>query len=39
SRRAALGSWMHYYNHHRNHSAIGKVPPITRFNNLPGHYS
>ncbi|MFW7415886.1 IS481 family transposase, partial [Demequina sp. SO4-18] len=38
SRRAALGSWMHYYNHHRNHSAIGKVPPITRFNNLPGHY-
>lgn len=38
-RRAALDSWMHYYNHHRNHSAIGKVPPITRMNNLPGHYS
>lgn len=38
NRRAALESWMHYYNHHRNHSAIGKVPPITRLNNLPGHY-
>ena len=39
ARRAALESWMHYYNHHRNHSAIGKVPPITRLNNLPGHYT
>jgi Integrase core domain/leucine-zipper of insertion element IS481 len=39
ARRAALDSWMHYYNHHRNHSAIGKVPPITRLNNLPGHYT
>lgn len=39
ARRAALASWMHYYNHHRNHSAIGKVPPITRLNNLPGHYT
>jgi len=39
ARRAALASWMHYYNHHRNHSAIGKVPPITRLNNLPGHYN
>jgi transposase InsO family protein len=39
ARRAALASWIHYYNHHRNHSAIGKVPPITRLNNLPGHYS
>lgn len=39
ARRAALTSWMHYYNHHRNHSAIGNFPPITRLNNLPGHYS
>jgi len=30
---------MHYYNHHRNHSAIGKIPPINRLNNLPGHYT
>ena len=39
ARRAALPTWLHYYNHHRQHSAIGKVPPITRLNNLPGHYS
>lgn len=39
ARRAALPAWLHFYNHHRPHTAIGKVPPITRFNNLPGHYS
>ena len=39
ARRAALPAWLHFYNHHRQHSAIGKVPPITRLNNLPGHYS
>lgn len=39
NRRAALPAWLHYYNHHRQHSAIGKVPPITRLNNLPGHYT
>ena len=38
ARRAALPAWIHFYNHHRQHSAIGKVPPITRLNNLPGHY-
>ncbi|WNM27599.1 IS481 family transposase [Demequina capsici] len=39
ARRAALPAWLHFYNHHRQHSAIGKVPPITRLNNLPGHYN
>ncbi|WP_448060548.1 IS481 family transposase [Cellulomonas hominis] len=39
SRRAALPRWLHEYNHHRPHSAIGKVPPITRLTNLPGHYN
>lgn len=39
ARRAALPAWLHFYNQHRPHTAIGKVPPITRFNNLPGHYS
>jgi transposase InsO family protein len=39
ARRAALPAWLHFYNHHRPHTAIGKVTPITRFNNLPGHYS
>jgi transposase InsO family protein len=39
ARRAALPAWLHFYNHHRPHTAIGKVPPINRLNNLPGHYS
>ena len=39
SRRRALPAWLHEYNHHRNHSAIGKVPPISRLTNLPGQYS
>ena len=39
ARRAALPAWLHHYNHHRPHTAIGKVPPISRLNNLPGHYT
>jgi transposase InsO family protein len=39
ARLAALAPWLHQYNHHRPHSAIGKVPPITRLNNLAGHHS
>lgn len=39
ARRAALPAWLHFYNQHRPHTAIGKVPPITRLNNLPGHYT
>jgi transposase InsO family protein len=38
-RRAALPHWLHFYNHHRAHSAIGGRPPISRLNNLPGHHS
>jgi transposase InsO family protein len=38
-RRAALPAWLHFYNHHRPHSAIGGHPPITRLTNLPGHHS
>ena len=37
-RRAALPGWLHFYNHHRVHSAIGAVP-ATRLNNLPGHHT
>lgn len=37
-RRNALPSWLHFYNHHRAHSAIGGHPPISRLNNLPGHH-
>ncbi|MCW2587140.1 MAG: family transposase [Frankiales bacterium] len=39
ARRKALPGWLHHYNHHRPHTAIGKVPPITRLTNLPGQYS
>ena len=38
-RAAALGPWLHRYNHHRCHTAIGGEPPISRVNNVPGHYS
>ncbi len=38
-RRTALPGWLHYYNHHRAHSAIGGKPPVNRLNNLPGHHS
>lgn len=36
-RRQALPAWLHHYNHHRHHTAIGG-PPITRLNNLSGHH-
>ena len=39
ARRAALPRWVHSYNHHRAHSAIGGQPPVTRLTNLPGHHS
>jgi transposase InsO family protein len=38
-RRTALPDWLHFYNHHRAHSAIGGKPPISRLTNLPGHHS
>jgi len=38
-RTAALDGWLHHYNHHRRHSALGHQPPITRLNNLLGTYS
>ena len=36
-RTAALAHWIHTYNHHRHHTAIGG-PPITRVTNLPSQY-
>lgn len=38
-RNAALPAWLHFYNHHRAHSAIGGKPPVTRMTNLPGHHT
>ena len=37
-RTRGLDRWLHRYNHHRHHTAIGG-PPISRVSNLPGHYS
>jgi transposase InsO family protein len=39
ARREALPGWLHFYNHHRPHSATGALPPITRLTNLPGHHN
>ena len=39
ARRNALPAWLHEYNHHRLHSAIGRTTPISRLTNLPGQYS
>jgi transposase InsO family protein len=39
ARRNALTSWLHIYNHHRPHTALGGKPPITRVTNLPGQNS
>ncbi|MBF4549017.1 IS481 family transposase [Pseudoclavibacter sp. VKM Ac-2888] len=39
ARRAALPGWLHEYNHHRPHTAIGAKPPISRLTNLPGQYN
>jgi transposase InsO family protein len=39
ARRNALPGWLHEYNHHRPHTAIGSHPPISRLSNLPGQYS
>jgi transposase InsO family protein len=37
-RTRALTRWLHLYNHHRHHTAIGG-PPLTRVSNLTGHYT
>jgi len=39
ARRRQLDNWLHTYNHHRCHTALGGHPPITRVDNLPGHYT
>ena len=38
-RADALPGWLHTYNYHRAHTALGGRPPITRVNNGPGHYN
>jgi transposase InsO family protein len=36
SRARALAPWLHRYNHHRHHTAVGG-PPVSRVTNLVGH--
>ncbi|MFJ6862516.1 IS481 family transposase [Streptomyces werraensis] len=38
-RTAALAEFLHTYNRHRCHTALGGHPPITRVNNSAGQYS
>jgi transposase InsO family protein len=38
-RTAALDGWLHHYNHHRRHQALGRQTPTTRLNNLLGTYT
>jgi transposase InsO family protein len=40
-RAAALPDWLHLYNHHRTHTALGGQPPISRVtvNNGAGQYT
>jgi transposase InsO family protein len=37
-RTRALTAWLHRYNHHRHHTAVGGSP-ISRVSNLAGHYN
>jgi transposase InsO family protein len=38
-REAAYPVWLHWYNHHRGHTALGGQPPASRVTNLTGQYS
>lgn len=38
-RLGLLTAWLHTYNHHRSHTALGGRSPIERVNNLPGNYN
>jgi transposase InsO family protein len=38
-RAAAYPAWLHCYNHHRGHTALGGRPPASRITNLSGQNS
>ena len=38
ARTRALDTWLHLYNHHRHHTAVGG-PPASRVGKLSGHYT
>jgi transposase InsO family protein len=35
----AFSAWLHTYNHHRGHTALGGQPPASRVPNLSGQYN
>jgi transposase InsO family protein len=39
ARMQALDRWLHRYNHHRGHTALGGLPPVSRVTNLPAQYN
>jgi len=39
ARRRALPKFLHLYNHHRHHTALGALPPASRVTNLTGQYN
>ncbi|MHB1065799.1 MAG: IS481 family transposase [Georgenia sp.] len=39
TRTQALARWLHQYNHHRGHTALGGLPPLSRVTNLPAQYT
>lgn len=39
ARTEALARWLHQYNLHRSHTALGGLPPVSRVTNLPAHYT
>jgi transposase InsO family protein len=38
-RVAAYPDFLHWYNHHRGHTALGGLPPVTRVTNMAGQNS
>ena len=34
-----LEAWLHLYNHHRSHTALGGLSPVAQLNNLLGNYT
>jgi transposase InsO family protein len=38
-RTAAFDLFLHLYNYHRGHAALGGNPPVSRVNDLPGQYT
>ena len=38
-RREALPAWIHFYNHHRGHTALNGLPPASRVPNFTSQYS